>query len=92
MPVVHIPSPFKTYTNGAKEIQVDGSNVSNAIENLVIQHPSLQPYLYSPKGKLRPFINLFLNQENIKNLQHLETPLEENDHLYLILSISGGRY
>jgi len=53
-------------------------------------HPSLRQHLYNSSGQLRPFVNLFLNEDNIKDLQGLETPLQEGDRLMLIPSIAGG--
>lgn len=91
MPTIRIPSPLRSYTNGQSEVSVDGKIVSEAIEDLVIQFPSLQPHLFNPQGELRPFVNLFLDQENIKDLQNLETPLGKDDRLLLIPSIAGGR-
>ncbi len=91
MPIIRIPSPLRSYTNGHSEVNVDGRNVSQAVEDLVKQFPSLQPHLFNPQGELRPFVNLFLNEENIKDLQSLDTPLEDSDRLLLIPSIAGGR-
>jgi adenylyltransferase/sulfurtransferase len=64
--------------------------VAEAMLDLVRQYPSLQPHLYNQKGVLRHFVNLFVGDENIKDLQGLETPLEEADRLLLIPSIAGG--
>lgn len=91
MPTLRIPTPLRAYTGGQSEIQVQGQQVSAALQNLVGQYPALQPHLFSPDGKLRPYVNLFLEQDNIKDLQGLDTPLGENDRLLLIPSIAGGR-
>jgi molybdopterin converting factor small subunit len=61
------------------------------MNSLVKQYPSLRPHLYNSEGNLRPFVNLFLGEENIKDLQGVETPLGEQDKLMLIPSIAGGR-
>jgi adenylyltransferase/sulfurtransferase len=53
-------------------------------------HPTLRLHLYNSGGQLRPFVNLFLNEDNVKDLQGLETPLQEGDRLMLIPSIAGG--
>jgi molybdopterin converting factor small subunit len=58
--------------------------------HLIELYPALKPHLYNGSGELRPFVNLFLNDENIKDLQGLETPLNESDRLMLIPSIAGG--
>jgi adenylyltransferase/sulfurtransferase len=60
------------------------------MQALVAQYPALKPHLYNGDGQLRPFVNLFLNRKNIRDLQGLETPLAEEDELMLIPSIAGG--
>ena len=55
-----------------------------------VADPALQPHLYNEQGGLRPFVNIFLGEENVKDLQGPDTPLRENDRLLLIPSIAGG--
>jgi molybdopterin converting factor small subunit len=57
---------------------------------LVGRYPSLRQHLYSDDGKLRPFVNLYLNQEDIRHLQGVDTPLHADDRLMIIPSIAGG--
>lgn len=90
MPVLRIPTLLCTYTAGQSEINVHGATVAAAMSDLVTQFPALQPHLYNGEGALRPFVNLFLGEENVKDLQGLETPLNEDDRLLLIPSIAGG--
>lgn len=90
MPVLKIPTPLRYYTNGQAEVQVQGDNVGAALNDLIAQFPTLKPHLYNGDGQLRPFVNLFLGENNIKDLQGLETPLNEQDRLLLIPSIAGG--
>lgn len=90
MPTLRIPTPLRTYTNGESEIIVQGKNVSEVMDDLMTQYPTLKPHLTNDEGKLRPFVNLFLGEENIDELQGLETPLKESDRLLLIPSIAGG--
>jgi len=90
MPTLRIPTPLRSYTGGQSEIVVQGATVAAAMQNLVAQHPSLQPHLYSGAGDLRPFVNLFVGENNIKDLQGLETPLGDDDRVLLIPSIAGG--
>ena len=85
-----IPTPLRYYTNGQAEVSVTGSNVAAAMRNLVEQYPTLEQHLYNGKGEMRAFVNLFLGEDNIKDLQGLETPLAEGDTLRLIPSIAGG--
>jgi molybdopterin converting factor small subunit len=90
MPTLRIPTPLRNYTNGQSEIDVRGQTVSEAMSYLVKEYPALQPHLYNEQGGLRPFVNIFLGEENVKDLQGQDTPLRENDRLLLIPSIAGG--
>jgi adenylyltransferase/sulfurtransferase len=60
------------------------------MENLLTQYPAMRPHLTNTNGQLRPFVNLFLGESNVRDLQGLETPLKEDDKLLLIPSIAGG--
>lgn len=90
MATLKIPTPLRSYTGGHAEVQVNGGNVAEAMDHLVQQFPTLKPHLYNGDGKLRPFVNLFVGENNISDLQGLETPLDENARLILIPSIAGG--
>ncbi len=90
MAILKVPTPLRSYTNGLAEVPVAGSNVAEAMESLVQQYPTLRPHLYNGDGRLRPFVNLFLGENNVKDLQGLETPLDEGARLLLIPSIAGG--
>jgi molybdopterin converting factor small subunit len=90
MPVLRIPTPLRSYTNGQSEIAVQGVTVAEAMDDLMGQYPSLKPHLYNGTGTLRPFVNLFVGEDNIKDLKGLETPLKADDRLLLIPSIAGG--
>jgi len=85
-----IPTPLRSYTNGQAEISVRGANVGEAMNDLVGQYPTLKPHLYNGDGNLRPFVNLFVGEDNIKDLQGVDTPLAENSRVVLIPSIAGG--
>jgi adenylyltransferase/sulfurtransferase len=90
MPILKIPTPLRYYTAGQAEVPVNGQTVQEAMGSLVDQFPALRPHLYSPEGKLRAFVNLFVGEDNIKDLQGLETPLNPEAQLRLIPSIAGG--
>ena len=90
MAVLKIPTPLRSYTNGQVEVNVAGSNVAEAMESLVQQFPTLRPHLYNGDGRLRPFVNLILGENNVKDLRGLEAPLDANARLLLIPSIAGG--
>ena len=90
MPVLRIPTPLRAYTSGKSEVSVGGSSVGEALTDLTIQFPTIKPHLFNEGGELRPFVNLFLGENNIKDLQGVNTPITDGDKLVLIPSIAGG--
>jgi adenylyltransferase/sulfurtransferase len=90
MAILKIPTPLRTYTDGQIEVKVGGKNVEQAMAQLVERYPALKPHLYNGDGRLRPFVNLFVGENNVKDLQGLETPLDEDARVLLIPSIAGG--
>lgn len=92
MATLKIPTPLRSYTNGQIEVNVAGLNVSEALADLVAQYPALKPHLFSDNGDLRAFVNLFIGEHNIKDLQGVNTPIGEGDRIMLIPSIAGGNH
>jgi molybdopterin converting factor small subunit len=90
MTVLRIPTPLRAYTSGQSEVQVSGSKISEALSDLTTQYPPIKPHLFNDSGELRPFVNLFVGENNIKDLQGVETPIQDGDRLVLIPSIAGG--
>lgn len=90
MPTIRIPTPLRPYTNGQAEVSIAGATVSAALSDLALQHPDLRQHLYTDDGELRAFVNIFLNEEDIRHLQGGDTPLAENDRLMIVPSIAGG--
>jgi len=91
MPTLRIPTPLRTYTSGQSEVNLSGNTVGEIMNDLVIQYPSLRPHLFNGENQLRPFVNLFINEENIREMDGLATLLQEGDRVMLIPSIAGGR-
>lgn len=90
MPILKIPTPLRSYTNGQVEVKVGGESVAEAMDQLVDRFPVLRPHLYNGDGRLRPFVNLFVGENNVKDLQGLATPLDEDTRVLLVPSIAGG--
>jgi len=90
MPAIRIPTPLRPYVNGQSEVSVQGKTVAAVVESLMIQYPSIRPHLTSDGGDLRPFVNLFLGESNVRDLEGLATPVAEGDRLLLIPSVAGG--
>ena len=88
---IHIPTPLRAYTNGEASIPVNAGTVKTALEDLVTQYPGLKANLYGVDGKLRSFVNVYLNDEDIRYLQSKEdTVTRPSDELTIIPSIAGG--
>jgi molybdopterin converting factor small subunit len=90
MPVLRIPTPWRVYTDGRVELTLDGSTAGAMMATLVQIYPALRPHLFNPQGELRPYVNLFLNGENLKSRQGLDTPLDADDRLLLVPAVAGG--
>ena len=90
MPTIRIPTPLRPYAGGQAEVAVSGGTVGAALGDLTARHPGLRQHLYSDGGELRSFVNVFLNQSDIREMKGADTPLAENDRLMIIPSIAGG--
>lgn len=90
MPVLRIPTPLRGYTSGQSEVNVRGATIAEALADLTAQYPAIQPHLFNEGGDLRPFVNLFVGERNIRDLQGVHTPIQADDRVMLIPSIAGG--
>jgi molybdopterin converting factor small subunit len=88
--VVRVPAPLRAYAGGAKDVEVKGATVALALHDLSLRHPGMRPHLFDEHGELRPYVNLFLNEEDVRSLQGMSTPLSEGDRLTIVPSIAGG--
>lgn len=89
MASIRIPTPLRAYTQGESSIDVHGATVGEALVNLVEQHPDLRLHLFND-DELRSFVNVFIDDEDIRFLQGLDTEIEADDKLRIIPSIAGG--
>jgi molybdopterin/thiamine biosynthesis adenylyltransferase/rhodanese-related sulfurtransferase/molybdopterin converting factor small subunit len=87
---IHIPTPLRRFTGDQGEVQVEGGTVGEALRDLTRRHPSLQRHLYTDDGALRSFVNVFLNDEDVRHLQKDGTAIKSGDTLSIIPSIAGG--
>lgn len=92
MPVlVRVPTPLRRVTGGAGEVQAKGKDVAELIDDLERQFPGLRERLVEESGELRRFINIYVNQEDIRFLQGKETSVKEGDEVSIVPAIAGGR-
>jgi adenylyltransferase/sulfurtransferase len=90
--LIHIPTPLRAYTSQQESIPVSAPTVAAALEALVTQYPDLRNNLFSADGKLRSFVNLYLNEDDIRYLPSKEaTAIQDTDELSIIPSIAGGK-
>jgi adenylyltransferase/sulfurtransferase len=90
MTTLRIPTPLRAYTSGKSEVNVTGVKISEVLVDLTAQYPAIKPHLFNEVGELRPFVNLFVGENNIKDLQGVDTPIKDGDRVMLIPSIAGG--
>jgi molybdopterin converting factor small subunit len=90
MSKIHIPTPLRQYVGKQSTVDVKAATVAEAMNALVAQHPDLRRHLYTEEGKLRAFVNLYLNDEDIRYLQKEATAVKEGDNISIVPSIAGG--
>jgi len=91
MPKIHIPTPLRQYAGKQPSVQVEAGTIGDALSHLVSQHPDLRRHLYTEDGKLRAFVNVYLNDEDVRYLQKEATAVHESDTISIVPSIAGGR-
>jgi len=88
---VRIPTPLQKLTGNLSEVEVNGRNIRELVENLEKKYPGIKERITDEKGKIRRFVNIYVNEEDIRFLQMEETPLKDGDEVSIIPAIAGGR-
>ena len=89
--IIFIPTPLRLYVGGDDSVEVNAATISEALDRLIETHPDLRKLLFSGDGKLRSFVNLYLNDEDVRYLPAKEqTTVTTSDTLTIIPSIAGG--
>ena len=86
---VRIPTILRQYTGGEKAVEASGGTLHELITDLDARHPGLRDRLVDDKG-LRRFVNVYLNDEDIRFLKNLETPVKSGDEISIVPAIAGG--
>jgi molybdopterin synthase sulfur carrier subunit len=89
--LVRIPTPLRALTKGAAEVHAEASTVTDLIDVLETQFPGLKERLVEDGGQLRRFVNIYINQEDIRFLQGATTSLKQGDEVSIVPAIAGGR-
>jgi len=87
---VLIPTPLRQYADKQAAVEIAGNTVGEALGNLTARYGDLRKHLYTEDGKLRAFVNVYLNDEDIRYLQKEQTPLKQGDTIAIVPSIAGG--
>ena len=87
---VRIPTPLRKLTNNEEIVVVNAATINEAIKELSARFPGIQERLMDEKGEVRRFINVYLNEEDIRFLQNQSTALKDGDEISIIPAIAGG--
>ena len=87
---VRIPTPLRRVTKGSDRVEVDCSNLIECIEALEREFPGMKERLYDEKGELRRFVNVYVNGEDVRFLQGLESALKPGDEVSIVPAVAGG--
>jgi molybdopterin converting factor small subunit len=88
---VLIPTPLRRFTDGAAAVECSAATLSELLDALTERHPQLGPHLRDASGALRPFVNVYVNEEDIRFLGGSEYRFRDGDEVMLVPSIAGGR-
>jgi molybdopterin synthase sulfur carrier subunit len=91
MAKVRIPTPLRKLTGGNEEVAAAGATVGEIIADLERQFPGIKEKVCDDKGNVRRFVNIFQNDEDIRYLKNLETPIKDTDEISIVPAIAGGR-
>jgi molybdopterin synthase sulfur carrier subunit len=88
---VRVPTPLRKFTQGADEVNAQGGTVKALVEDLEANFPGIKARICDETGKVRRFVNVYVNGDDIRFLQNLETTLKEGDNISIVPAIAGGR-
>lgn len=88
---VRVPTPLRKFTQGVDEVNAQGTNIKTLVEDLERNFPGIKERICDDTGKIRRFVNVYVNGDDIRFLQNLETTLKEGDSISIVPAIAGGR-
>ena len=88
--IIHIPTPLRPFTDKKESVEANGATVGELLADLTKKHDGLRKHLYTDDGRLRNFVNVYLNDEDIRYLQKEATPVKPGDSLSIVPSVAGG--
>jgi len=87
---VRIPTPLRKLTNNEEVVEVQAATIGAAITELQTRYPGIRERIVDEKGEVRRFVNVYVNEEDIRFLQNQQTPLKDGDEVSIIPAIAGG--
>ena len=87
---VRVPTPLRKFTNGVDVIPATGNTVGEVLTGLCTQYADFKPRLFKEDGTLNRFVNVFVNDEDIRFMQDLKTPVSDRDEISIIQAVAGG--
>lgn len=91
MPVaVHLPTVLRSQAGGAKTVSVDGTTIGQVLNSLVAEYPGLSGQVVNDDGTLHKFVNVYLNDDDVRYLKALDTPVGETDEISILPAVAGG--
>src|SRR5574341_782572 len=87
---VHIPTPLRPFTDKLEGVELDGATIGELLGNLTARFGLLKQHLYTDDGRLRSFVNVYVNDEDIRYLQKDLTPIKPGDSVSIVPSVAGG--
>ena len=88
--LVRIPTPLRRMTNGKDKVEIEASKLSELVENLETQFPGVKERLVDESGDLRYFVNIYLNGEDVRFLEGLDTDTKSGDEVSIVPAVAGG--
>lgn len=90
MATIIIPTPLRKFTNNTAKVNVQANSVQGVVDDLTLNFPDLKKHLLDEKGNIRSFVNIFVGDDDIRNLQKEQTPVKEETVISIVPAIAGG--
>lgn len=88
---VRIPTPLRRFTGGAEEVSAEGATISALVNDIEQNHPGIKERICDEQGNIRRFVNIFVNGDDIRFSDNLETVLKDGDEVSIVPAIAGGK-
>jgi molybdopterin synthase sulfur carrier subunit len=87
---VRVPTPLRKFTGGAETVAAEGATVGAVVDDIQRRHPGIKDRICDDEGKVRRFVNIYVNGDDIRFLSNLDSPLKDGDEVSIVPAIAGG--